>query len=210
MTAPGALTFLQLQNLVKADRFREAQRNDIKSWINFRYWWLWSLEPWTFTEGEHLVTVTTGTMVLSGLPTDIRAPSNLFGADGRRLAFLPRDEFYATYYDTTASAAGLPCHWTTVGTSIYVGPTSTETSAVYKLLYDKEFTALTEDDDVPALPVGAHFGLVFGASAAGAKLQNDPTASGFEDDFGEVVEMLRAGYLRDQTGETQQWGAVGW
>lgn len=208
--AVGELNFLELQNLVKSDRFREPQRSDIKLWINFRYWWLWSLEPWTFTEGEDLVTVTVNSMAVTGLPTDIRAPHALFDSDGDRLTFLPRDQFYGRYYDANTSSPGSPCEWTRVGASIYVGPVSDETNANYKLLYDKEFTPLADDGDVPALPVGAHMGLVFGASAAGAKLQNDPTAQGFEADFAEVVEMLRAGYLRDQTGDTEQFGTDQW
>lgn len=209
--ATGEMTFLQLQEAVKSDRFPESQRGDIKRWLNFRYWWLWTLELWTFTEGEDFVTVTAGSMVVSGLPTDLRTPSVLFDDDGGRLKFLPRDQFNAAYYDSDDLSIGSPEHWTRVGSSIYVGPAADETSTVWKLLYDKEFTPLVEDDDVPTLPVGAHFGLVFGASAAGALLQTDPgSAASFEHDFGIVVEMLRAGYLRDQTGETEQWGADPW
>lgn len=203
---PGELSFLDLQNAVKSDRFREGQRTDIKRALNFRYWWLWTLQPWTFTEGETLVAVTSGSMAVTNLPTDIREPYALYRADGHRLRFVSRDAFYGLYYDSLTVPSGAPCHWSRVAASLYVGPPSNETSTVYKLLYDKEFTPLIEDTDVPALPVGAHLGLVFGASASMAKLQNDPTAIGFENDFAEVVEMLQAGYSRDQTGDSEQFG----
>lgn len=194
----AGLTFKDIQDAVKSDRFDEEQRGDIKKWINFRYWWLWHLEEWTFRYATGLVTVTAGSNVVTGLPSDFLVALSLQRADGAPLQYMGPASFQRGFYDTTTVQTGKPEAYTVIGGTIYVGPTSNETSSAYKLVYEREFTELVGDNDVPALPSGAHFGLVHGGAAEGLKLQNDPTWQAFETDFNSVITILRRGYLVDQ------------
>jgi hypothetical protein len=200
------VTFKEIQDAVLTRRFKESQRADAKSWINHRYWWIWTLEDWNFTEGEALVSTTASSMTLSNLPTDIRTVRALLRQDGEPLKYLPWDEFYRTYYGTSTPATS-PLHWTRVAGTYYVGPAADITSAAYKLIYRKEYTKLVADGDVPLLPEGAHLALVHGGGAEGRKLESDPMYLAFDQDFNATVDILRENYLVDQRGDNRQWPA---
>lgn len=200
------MTFKEIQDAVLTRRFKETQRADAKTWINHRYWWIWALEDWTFTEGEALISTTAGSMTLSGLPTDIRTVRALLRQDGEPLKYLPWDDFYRTYYGT-GTAPSAPQHWTRVAGTYYVGPAADITSAAYKLVYRKEYTKLVADGDIPALPEGSHLALVHGGGAEGRKLESDPMYLAFDQDFNATVDILRVNYLVDQRGDNRQWPA---
>lgn len=210
--ATGDLSFLDLQNAVMSDRFDEEQRGDVKKWINFRYWWLWHLEEWTFRYGTDLVAVTSGSQAVSSMPADFLVALSLQRSDGSALDSMGPAAFQRAYYDATSGLPGTPESYTVIGNAIYVGPTSNETKTDYQLVYEREYTPLVDDDDVPALPTGAHFGLVHGGAAEGLKLQNDPTWQAFETDFNSVVQILRRGYLVSQRDRAGSYPAdpLGW
>lgn len=199
------MTFREIVDSVLADRFKEAQRADAQRWVNHRYWWLWSLEPWTFKQAIGNVTVTAGSQTVTGVATDFLTARALHQADGTQLELLPDHRvFFERYMDTTAT--GEPEAFTVLASTVYVGPTPT-VSATYRLVYDREFTSMTADADVPALPVGAHFALVHGGCAEGLKLQNDPTWQSFEEDFQASLSVLRQNYLATMVGAQTQFGA---
>lgn len=203
----AGLTFKEIQDAVKSDRFREAQRGDIKKWINFRYWWLWHLEEWTFRYATDDVTVTAGSDTVTGVAADFLVAHSLQRYDGTPLQYMGPAAFQRAYYDTTNTQSGTPEAYTVIDGTILVGPKSNETSTAYRLLYEREYTDLVNDNDVPALPNGAHFGLVHGGAAEGLKLQNDPTWQAFEQDFNSVITILRRGYLKDQRDRTGSYPA---
>lgn len=203
----GELQFIDLQNAVKSDRFDEEQRGDIKKWINFRYWWLWHLAEWTFRYGTDVVTVTAGSQAVTGVAADFLIVLALLRSDGVPLTYMGPAKFYRSTYDTTQALTGQPEVYTIVNGSILVAPVSNETKSNYLLVFEKEFVPLVDDDDVPALPVGSHFGLVHGGAAEGLKLQNDPTWQAFEQDFNSVVAILKQGYLVDQRDTTGSYPA---
>lgn len=181
-----------------ADRFDESQRGDIRTWINSRYWYVWSLEEWAFRYATDLVSVTTGSKTVGSVPTDLGAVRSLQRRDGTSLISLSQVDFQRAYYDATTTETGYPCHYTVIDGAIFVGPSSNETKTDYQLVYEREFTALSADEDEPALPPGAHETLVFGASATGLKLQNDYTWQFFEQQFQDDIQTLRRSYLSDR------------
>lgn len=201
------MNFVQLQDAVKSDRFREAQRGDIQTWINARYWWLWSLEDWPFRYATDTITVTAGGQSVTSLPDDFGKALAVIATDDSlnagRLSYKTPGAFFEDWYLNDES--GVPSFYTIVDGDLFVGPTPDSTAADYKLVYLREFTMLAADDDEPALPAGAHLALVFGGSATGLKLQNDPTWQAFEQDFNSAIQVLRAGYLHDAADLPARW-----
>jgi len=207
-----SMTFVQIQNAVLADRFRESQRSDCKQWINHRYAWIWALEEWTFAEAVSATPVPTANQrVLASVPADFGQAISLLNASGRELTpMADMRAFYARYGD---GAKGDPEAYTVVGSAIHLGPIPQSTSTC-TLVYRKEPTALAGDSDVPALPEGFHFALVHGAAAEGLKLQNDPTWQAFEQDFQASITTLQRRFVQGIRASEEQFGAhrpdLGW
>lgn len=200
------MTFKEITDAVLAGRFKESQRTDAKRWVNSRLAWLWDLEQWTFTEGAADVAVTDGSKAVSGLPADFASAIGLFRADGAELAPLERHDYEQRY---RAAAAGAPEAFTVFGAgaaapTVLVGPPSNETSASYRLLYEKRATLLVADGDVPGIPEEHHFGLVHGARADGMKLQNDPTWQSVEQNFMATIDTMRRKWLNPMRGMHRQ------
>jgi hypothetical protein len=202
-----SMTFLQLQDAVIGDRFDESDRTDVKTWINARYFWLWHLEKWSFRHANDTVTVTSGSNTITGIPTDFSRAVSILRSNGDPLQYYAPRRFRSLYYDATNLAVGPPAAYTVESGTFYCGPYSNETKSDYMLTYIKAFTALSADGDVPALPSGAHLGLVFGAAATGRKNQSDPTWQGFETDFNSVIAVLRSDYLTDETDDDGSYPA---
>lgn len=216
------MNFVQIQNAVLSDRFRESQRADAINWINHRYAWIWALEDWSFKATITNVTVTANSSVVTGLPADLGTVRMLLTSDGTQLEYLTPERFYEYYYDNTTTLPGTAESFTVVNGAITIGPTSNVTKTDYRLLYDREparyvgggpgvgtLTAglLSADTDVPAMPEGFHFALVHGGAAEGLKLQNDPTWQAFEQDFQASIVAMRERYLTDQRWEHAQFGS---
>jgi len=199
------VNFLALQNAVLADAFAEAKRADAKLWINFRNTWIFDVEDWSFTKGTDAVTVTANSQVVSGVSADFAVALGLWNAEGVPLDPVPTYADFASYYIGTGNATtGKPEAFHVLGTSILVGPTSSETSAGYLLAYEKAPTLLVADGDIPNLPEGYHMALVHGAKAEGFKLSNVPLAGAFEEDFAAAIEVMKSKYLTsNRTGHAQ-------
>lgn len=198
-----SLTFLQLQASVMSDRFAEEQRGDVKNWINAGYWQTWAAEEWTFKYGTSTVSVTSGSTAVSGLPADFAVARSLQRGDGTIFEYLTPTEWQRGYYSPRAPYTNLPDSYTIINGQMFVGPASSETASDYLLVYEKEFTALVNDGDTPAIPSGADMALVFKASATGLKLQNDFTWQFHEQDYQEQLDAMRRSYLvnvRDRGG----------
>lgn len=206
-------TFLQLQTAVMGTRFDDSQRGDIKTWINAAYWNCWSLERWTFRYATDLVTVTSGSTAVTGLATDVERVFSFQRSDGTKLRYLQPSRFDAAYYNATSPPVGAPEAYTIRAGVITVGPTSNETKTDYELDYEKAYTALVNDSDVPLLPEGSHEGiLVFGGIAIGCKTENDFTWQFFQQEVDRTTQTLRADYLEDQSDDDGAYpvDAIGW
>lgn len=199
------MTYLEIVNAVLADAFAESKRASAKQWVTFRYNWLWDLEDWTFAKGTDAVTVTSGSQVVSGVATDFSTALGLYDARGNPLTPV-RDyrDFAAMYVGTDNAATGTPEAFTVVGSSIFVGPTSNETSSGYLLVHEKIATPLVNDGDVPNIPLGHHLSLVHGAKAEGFKLSNISLAADFDADFQADVQVMQRKYksnIKEQVGQ---------
>lgn len=202
-----SMTFKALQDeviVVPSARFKEAQRASVKLWINFALAKLWNADDWTFRLGTATVNVTAGSTVVSGLPADFGIGMAMYRADGTPVNYLAARQWLNTYQGITAS--GQPDDYTIIGSSVLVGPVSSET-AVCTILYEKALTQLVGDNDVPAIPAEYHYALVYGASALGLVNENDFTWQFAMQQWQEALANMQQNYLAAQRGQTQQWGS---
>lgn len=197
------MKFVDLQNAVLSDRFKEAQRSDAKNWINHRYGWMWTLEPWTFRTRSSTQTITGSSLSAPASLGPIRA---VILSDGTRLAYLEPTVFFDRY--TAGASASSPEAYTVLGGAVFVGPAVTGTLGGVTVIDDQQVTLLSGDNDVPATPQEFHFALVHGGAAEGLKLQNDPTWLAFEQDFQASIAAMRASYLEEQRdlASAPSWG----
>jgi hypothetical protein len=199
------VTFKQLQDATLADAFAEAKRSNAKDWLNFRLTWIFDSADWTFTKTTSPVTVTANSQVVTAMPADFAVATGLWNAEG-----VPLDpiqdyaDFASLYVGTSNVTSGKPEAYTVVGTSVFVGPTSSETSAAYLLAYERAPTLLVNDGDVPNIPAGYHMALVHGAKAEGFKLSNVPMAGAFEEDFQAAITVMGHKYLVNNRAGHQQ------
>lgn len=197
------MTFKEIQDAVLADRFNESQRADAKNWINHRYWWIWSLEPWTFKHAQGTGTVTAGSRTVT-TPTSFLHAHAVIDSDGVGLRPISDPREFMTVFEPDET--GDPEIFTVIAGVVLVAPTPTA-GETFTVLFDREYTQLVSDQDTPLLPSGAHFALVHGGAAEGLKLQNDPTWQAFDEDFQASLTVLRQNYLSSVKGAGRQFGA---
>lgn len=198
------MTFAQICSEVQSIRFDAGQSDSIKRWVNQRYAALWGAEEWTFKYAKANVTATTGTNTITNLPTDFGIATGLWRADGFPLRYMPPKAYENLYQGATDT--GAPEFYTVINGSIYLGPTSNETSSSYLVLYEKRLTALVNDSDTPAIPAERHYLLVIGALALGLALYNDFTYQFIEQEWQQGIAEMKQEWLVDQRGDVTQWG----
>jgi len=190
-------TFKEIVDAVLLNAFDESQRVYAKQWVNTRYTWICDAEEWTFTTGSALVSVTSGSNLVTGLPTDFGRPYDLYRADGQQLAYLEQDEYEAIYSSSTSINVGLANVFSQIGDVLVVGPRSQETSSAYTLLYQKTVPLLAADSDVPVFPSGYHQALVDGGKAHGFKVNQVPQLDEtLDQSFQAAVTTMRKKYRR--------------
>lgn len=199
-----SMTYSDICSEVQSLRFGSAESASIKHWVNDRYAALWNADEWIFKYAKANVTATTGSTLISNLPSDFGIVLGLWRADGMPLVWMPPKQFEDLYQGATDSAA--PAFYTVINQVIYVGPTSNETSTSYLLLYEKRLTLLSADADVPAIPSEHHYLLVVGALALGLALHNDFTYQFMDGKWQQGIEEMRREWLADNRGDVSQWG----
>lgn len=203
-----SMTYVQIQNAVKADGFAESKRSDIKNWIQARHAWLWDLEEWAFKFAPPTtVTFTANTNIVSlGAITDFHAAVALYDAQGSPVrAIRDHREFFTLYNTNITQGAGAPEAYTVVNHVLYVGPKGDGSTGL--LVYEKSKPSLSADTDTTGLPDGYDLALVHGAKAEGFKLSNVPMAQAFDDDFNAYLNAMRRTYLNEVREQGQQFGA---
>ena len=198
------MTFSDICSEVQSLRFNSQQSASIQHWVNDRYAALWNADEWIFKYAKANVTATTGSNLISDLPSDFGIAVGLWRADGLPLRWVPPRDFENLYQGSTDTAA--PQFFTVIDQSIIVGPTSNETSSTYLLLYEKRMTPMVADTDVPAIPSQHHYLLVVGALYLGLMLMNDFTFQFVEGQWNQGIAEMRQEWLADQRGEVSQWG----
>lgn len=191
------MNFLELQNATLQDSFTESRRADVKNWLNARYTWMWDYADWTFADATANVTVTAGSREVTLEPADLGVVYDLFRADSEPLEAITYDEYALNYLGTGNTSSGLPEAYTVLGTSILVGPTSSETNAGYLLSYQKIATLLSADGDTPAIPAGYHMALVAGAKGLGFKMTNVPLSQVFDAEYQAAIQAMSRKYLEN-------------
>lgn len=193
-----AITFKEIVDAVLFQAFDDTQRNYAKNWVNYRYTWICDSEEWTFTTSSSAaVGVTSGSNLVSGMPTDFGRPYALYHPTGYELAYLPEDEYEARYFQSAQPQYGIPEVFSQIGDQLVVGPASQETRSDYLLLYQRTPPLLVNDTDVPIIPAGYHQALVDGGRAEGFKYNPVPGLDGpLEESFQAAVTTMRKKYRR--------------
>lgn len=201
------MTFLQLQDDVMDGAFSSDKRDQVKTWINARYGTLVDEQEWTFTQASANVSVTATSQTVDNLPGDFAAALALSRADGTPLEPVEQYRDFAIRYIGSASPAGIPEAFYTDGTQMLVGPTSTETSDTYLLVYERVATLLVDDNDTPIIPAQYHLGLVFAGKAAGYALVDQALSQSYDAQAAAVFGPMQRRYLRSERGTATQMPA---
>lgn len=201
------MTFKQLQDEmidVPAARFKETQRASVQKWINYAGAQLWSLDDWTFRQATAAPTVTAGSRTVGSVPSDFSASLGFWRADGQPLNYLKPRQFFNRYQGDSTSAQ--PVDFTIIDGAFTVGPTSSET-ATYQLLYERSWTDLADDNDVPAIPEQFHYLLVHGATVIGLVSEQDFTFQFHMGQWQQGIQTMQFEYADDQRGQPGQFGS---
>lgn len=199
------MTFGAILDAVIKDAFAPTDRTDAKTWVNARLGQMWGAAEWSFRQGMATVTVTAGSSTVTGLPTDLRVPTALDRDDGEPLKmFREYRDFARRYVGTQNAQSGTPAAFVDLNGVLYVGPTPTATSSAYVLSYEKAFTALVADSDVPTIPVEYHLALVHGGKAEGMVMKNILLSDPPEAKWQEAMQAMRQDYLVSVRGAGEQ------
>lgn len=211
------MDFKQLQDAVIADLFDETDRGDVKNWINARGRMLWGIDEWSFRRAETLVGITVGTNTITNVPLDFDEMVDLFRDDGTKLAMYEEfREFASLYLGTDNSRTGLPEACSVMwhpqnfndpeqpNGDIWVGPIANTTSSTYLLVYERAWTTLVADGDIPQFPSDTHLALVFGAKADGMVLKSILLNEPLEQRYQEYVTSMQRDFITQVRGATHQ------
>lgn len=201
------MTFLDLQDAVMDGAFGESKRDLVKGWINSKYGVLVDEEEWTFTQASTAVSVTSSSRDVGNVPGDLAAVLSIQRADGGWLEPIEEYRDFAQRYLGGNAPGGIPEAFYTDGTTISVGPTSTQTSDGYLLVYERVATLMVDDEDTPIIPAQYHLGLVFDARAAGYALTDEALANQYAAQAQAIFAPMRRRYLRASRGTATQAAA---
>lgn len=200
------MNFVELQNEVIGTRFREAQRESIKKWINHRYTIVNAQAEWPWLSPQQTTITYTGSAYT--LASDTQRILRVMDVDNENdLVYLPAPDFYALYTDP--AEGGDAVHYTIESLSddltLTVGPLG-GSALTLQLIGDIRPGLLVLDDAEPLWPEQWHFELVLGAVATGLKIENDPTWEALETEFLADVQMMKEELLPPNQPEPRQFG----
>ncbi len=207
------MTGAQILDAILADSFTSSKRSQALTWANAQLGELWNLEEWTFRNSFDAVTVTANSRDVSSLPDDLGIAQAMFRANGDPLEMIPEYRDYAVrYLGTNNAAAGIPEAFWCGTDAAKVGPTSSETSSGYLLVYEKALTLLADNSTEAPIPEETHLAIVFGGKATGYLLSNADHAATLYAQRDQIVEGMRRSYLTAVRGATVQQPAYrpGW
>lgn len=204
MTDYAVLNFLDLQDAVLENRFRDTVQNRLraKKLINTRYQQLVGLEDWPFRYKLGSFTSTANQGTLAG-PADFGAILTLQDNQGNVLSFVPQDLWVNAYaFDTST---GPPEAFTVLGGVVNISPKATGTF-VYTGLYRAVPALMQADADIPDLiPAGHRFVLVHGARADMLQDAQDPAWRDEETLWQGGVQAMQRDLLVEAVGGYRSW-----
>ena len=191
------MNFLELQDEVISDRFGADRRGKVKNWINYRYGRLWAAEDWGFKKQSTTLVAAGGvsSVASTGIGDIISFSDITQGTGNYPLMSYFQDEFY----EHSVTTAAVPSAYTKIGDTIYFNSVL-PTTMTFRVLSKIPFTPLSQDSDVPLIPVEFHYLLVVGAASEGLRQENDPSWQGEEDDYQQGVEDMKSEYISSGRG----------
>lgn len=168
---------------------------------------LYDAEDWSFRYGTATVTFTSGSQIVSDLPSDFHAVVALYDVNGSPLhGVADARTFFDNNNTALVTGTGTPSVYTVLDGQIYTDVLGDGTSG--QMIYEKNAPTLENDSDTTGLPAGYDLALVHGGKAEMFKLQIVPDlAVSFDQDFTAGINALARNYLREVRETGQQWGA---
>jgi hypothetical protein len=186
------------------DRFEPEHRARALEGLNNRYAHLWAIEDWTWKYAQIPVIISVGVQNGSGLPADFGVPMYLWDDRGNELTYQEISAFRFHY--PPATQQGPPECWTVVDQQIMFGPIP-GSNATFQTYYRKRLIPLTDEGQVPDIPLEFQLALVHGGRAELLAFYNDPTAADMEQLWQMDLDALRKDYLADVTGQPSMWSS---
>jgi hypothetical protein len=141
--------------------------------------------------------------LVSALPSDFGVPIYLWDEKGSQLLYLEVGEFKDNYPPTTSQ--GPPVVWTVIDQQVFLGPTPSYNSSAFQTYYRRRLIPLTDETQVPDIPLEFQLSLVHGARAELLAFYNDPTAADMEQQWQMDITAMQKEYLADATGQPSAW-----
>lgn len=193
------MTFEEIQTECINARFKETQRPSVKRWVNLAYAKIWHSDEWTFRWAETTVLAPAGIAALTE-PVDMHRVFSISDDTNGKLSYLTPDDFQQQFFGETST--GTPGYFTVLNRQVTLGPIPDQ-DITYDLIYEKTFTELVNDADVPGLPTEFHYVLVHGAMVIGLINENDFTFELPQRLYDEGLFSLRNGYVAEHPGKIQ-------
>lgn len=202
---PGpAMDVGDLLDEILRDRFEAEHRPRALKSLNIRYAHLWAIEDWTWRFTKVPISVSAGVAFAGSLPSDFGVPIYVWDDKGAELQYLDTDYFAQAYPPGTPQ--GPPASWTVIDQQVFLGPTPA-INATFQTYYRRRLITLTDETQVPDIPLEFQLALVHAARAELLAFYNDPTAGDMEQQWQMDLEALRREYLVDATGQPSYWPA---
>jgi len=217
MSAPASgMSLLQIRTELNEQRFGPNMDSSLSRWIRLREGMIWSDSEWPFKRVRRsALSASTATPTM---PSAHWKTVSLERSDGVEVTYMRPVDFNRAY-PTNDSSTGGPDAYTVLNGQIILGPTPSGSISLYHS-YDRRPShyndsdvltvgTMTLDTDYPVYPAEYHYVLVAGAMASGLKVQNDPTWDALEQEFQQLLNLMREDLLPPDQYSTNQYGRDG-
>ena len=177
------MNFDALADEVIALRFNEAERANVKSWINLCYSRLWDYADWNFKTTSGVLTIGAGDNTPT-MPADFGKAISLHDSLGRKIVYLSPQEWDEMFL-LNPGATSTPSYYKVINRQIYLGSTPA-VAGTMQLAYKRRIShvdsvsgivggVFVEDSDLPLWPTEHDYVLVLETVLLGQRIEGDPT-----------------------------------
>lgn len=202
-----SLTYSDIQTAVQGDRLASVV-DQIPQYIAAAYTDIWNAADWSFKRvaPANFYTSADGTSVgtpsqTPQMPADFAKANNLFDDQGFKVNWLSEIQWEDRY--TADTTTGRPTSFAVINRQIYLWPIPTA-AYQFRLAYQRRLATRTSGGTVQAgffqnssdVPLwdDHHYIIVVRAKLLALKSLTDPTSAMLEDEFGRLLDAMKAEY----------------
>lgn len=213
------MVFSEIYGEVITARFNTGQTANAKRWVNLREAQIWATAEWPWAIVGPTALVVTSTDSTPALPVDIDTPSAIYDDHGDKLQYMIQSEFDDAFISPQLNnTRGRPNAFKWNNGILTLGPVP-DTAYSFTMTYLRKIChyaagtvlttgPMTADTDFPVFDSEWHEILTLGAISTGLKIENDPTWTSLEQEFGIMLTGMVDRYLPAvATAGNMQYGA---